>query len=350
MVTDILIIGGGLSGLSLASKLADQGRDFLLIEARNRFGGRILSDGGFDLGPAWFWPGQPRIAALIEGLGLAWFDQYADGDLTFEDERGQVQRGRGYASMQGSYRLTGGLGVLIDALADQFDADRARLSTSLMSLTQTERSIEAKVQNGEVIHARRCVLALPPRVAAELSFAPALPEPAVRAMSGIATWMAGQAKTIAVYDRPFWRQAGLSGDAMSRFGPMVEIHDASPADGGPFALFGFIGMPPQARTDEQVLRQQIMTQLTRLFGPEAADHSELLLKDWAYDPFTSTKRDLEPLYAHPQYGLPHALLNLWDRRLVFAGTEVAPQFGGYLEGALEAAENALKMLAEEKAV
>ena len=72
--TSPLIVGGGLSGLSLAYRLAAQGRDFMVLEARDRFGGRILGQdvggGAFDLGPAWFWPGQPRIAALIARLGL----------------------------------------------------------------------------------------------------------------------------------------------------------------------------------------------------------------------------------------------------------------------------------------
>lgn len=54
------------------------------------------------MGPAWFWPSQPRIAALIAELGLTQFDQFSDGIMILEDERGQVQRGSGFASMQGS--------------------------------------------------------------------------------------------------------------------------------------------------------------------------------------------------------------------------------------------------------
>ena len=73
MRTETPIIGGGLSGLSLSSSLAAKGRSFRLLEARDRVEGRILTEGAdgayFDLGPAWFWPGQPRIAAEIERLG-----------------------------------------------------------------------------------------------------------------------------------------------------------------------------------------------------------------------------------------------------------------------------------------
>jgi monoamine oxidase len=156
--------------------------------------------------------------------------------------------------------------------------------------------------------------------------------------------MAGHAKAVAVYDRPFWLEAGLSGDAMSRHGPVVEIHDASPATGGPYALFGFIGVPPRARSDQQALRRQIQAQLIRLFGPEAATPNILCLKDWAYDRLTATELDAQAPHVHSQYGLPRVLNGLWDGDLILAGTEVAPKFGGYLEGALEASELALANL------
>ncbi|MGY9011845.1 MAG: NAD(P)-binding protein [Rhodobacterales bacterium] len=65
-----LIIGGGLSGLTLADALQTQGHDYMLVKARDRFGGRIKTEydgaGCFDMGPTWFWQGQPRIAALID--------------------------------------------------------------------------------------------------------------------------------------------------------------------------------------------------------------------------------------------------------------------------------------------
>jgi len=179
-----------------------------------------------------------------------------------------------------------------------------------------------------------------------MDFDPPLPPAAQAALAAVPTWMAGQAKALAVYDTPFWRAAGLSGSAQSRRGPMVEIHDASPGAGGPYALFGFIGVAPQHRQDKGALRAQILAQLARLFGPRAADPAELFLRDWAAEPYTATAADSLPLRAHPAYGMPRSLAGLWDNRLFFAGTEVAPQWGGYVEGALEAAEAVLAAISD----
>ncbi len=340
-----LIIGGGLSGLALAEALTTKGHDYILIEARNRLGGRILTehcaDAAFDLGPAWFWQGQPRIAALIDRLGLHRFEQFTQGDALFEDAHGHVQRGRGFASMEGSLRLTGGLGALIQALTARLAAQNLILNASVTALTQTDAGITATLSNGDRLRADQIILALPPRLAADIEFSPALPTAAIDSMRSVKTWMAGQVKALAVYEQPFWREDGLSGDASSRHGPMVEIHDASPAMGGPYGLFGFIGVPPGERGDAQTLRHHLTSQLVRMFGPKAARPVELFVKDWAADRFTAVQADSAPIYAHPVYGMPKALTDLWAGKLHFAGTEVAAQFGGYLEGALEAAEAAL---------
>ena len=160
-----------------------------------------------------------------------------------------------------------------------------------------------------------------------------------------ATWMAGQAKILAIFDRPFWREAGLSGDAFSRMGPMVEIHDASPAHGGPYGLFGFVGFPADVRVAHRDRMMELaQDQLIRLFGHAAASPMQLVLQDWAAESLTATQSDVQVSALHPAYGLPSELANLWSGRLIFGSTEVARQFGGLLEGALEASEAALELI------
>ena len=347
MKTNIAIIGGGLSGLSLARHLHNAGCDFQLFEARRRLGGRIktheLRGANYDLGPAWFWPGQTRMAALISELGLTHFEQYATGDQLFETENGQVIRDRGFASMQGSWRIDGGMGKLIDGLAKALPQERVHTEHEAETI-KADGSIT--FSNGAHCNAKQIVFALPPRLVSDLAIEPPLTNNQIYAMRTIATWMAGHAKILALYEKPFWRDAGNSGDASSRHGPMVEIHDASPNTPHSTAgLFGFLGVPASHRqNNEQAILAAVQDQLIRLFGDEAAKPIEIIYKDWAFDPHTANALDHAPLTHHPAYGLPDTLKTLADRNLHLCVTEVAPEMGGYLEGALAAAEVTAKAL------
>ena len=61
---------------------------------------------------------------------------------------------------------------------------------------------------------------MPPRIAAHaISFTPNLLPDQMQALQAIPTWMAAHAKVVAVYETAFWRQMGLSGDAMSHTRP-----------------------------------------------------------------------------------------------------------------------------------
>lgn len=341
MNTDVIIVGGGLSGLALADHLHRAGVDYLVLEARARLGGRVhvgrIGDAAFDLGPSWFWPGQPRMAALVERFGLTVFDQYSDGTLSFEDEQGDVHRGMGYASMEGSYRIQGGIIALIDALAGGLDPQKVKTDAVVTTLRD---GVEVVLQNGDIIKGKQVIMALPPRVAAGLAYEPALPAGALDAMRTTPTWMGGQAKFVAVYDRPFWREKGLSGDAMSRRGPLGEIHDATDPKTGLGALFGFVGVPAAGRMGQgEVVKSAAVAQLGRIFGAQALAPKQVFYHDWAQAVETASDLDAQPMNGHPFYGLPDALSGLWESRLRMGSTEVAAQFGGFLEGALEIAEN-----------
>jgi monoamine oxidase len=317
---EIAIIGAGLSGLALAHRLRSEGRDVVVLEARNRAGGRVLSQEGYDLGPAWIWPHNHRMLALAAQLGLQTFPQHSTGRLVFENPQGVVRRDLDFATMGDALRVGGGLAKITDALAHGL-GDALRLGHCVDNLVADDSGVTL-TGSGASIRADRVVLALPPRLAAVLGLS--LPD--------APTWMAGHTKLVAVYDTPFWRASGLSGDAISHRGPLAEIHDASPFDASQGALFGF-ALPGAAQIHD--FEAQAVAQLTQLFGPKAAEPRRVLIKNWSTDPATATAADLMPPVSHPHYR-PVAPKG----RLIFAGTETAPTEGGFLEGALEAAEAA----------
>ena len=81
---DVVIVGAGMSGLSAARALADAGKSVIILEARDRVGGRTLSkalSNGFvvDMGGQWVGPTQHRVVKLIGELGLRTFKTYDTG-------------------------------------------------------------------------------------------------------------------------------------------------------------------------------------------------------------------------------------------------------------------------------
>jgi len=318
--TEICIVGAGLSGLSLAAMLRAEGRDVTVLEARDRAGGRVMSWRGYDLGPAWVWPHNARMLALAERLGLRSFAQHAQGRLVFEAADGTIRRDLDFATMGGALRIEGGLARVTDALAGQL-GDRLLLGQAVRRVTEDAAGVTLRCDSAE-IRADRAVLALPPRLMAGLGVA----------VPDAPTWMAGHAKLVATYPTAFWRDAGLNGDAISHRGPLAEIHDASLAGDGEGALFGF-ALPGAAR--HPGFEAAALAQLARLFGPDAATPRDVIVKDWSTDPATAVQADQVPPAGHPAYRAiaPTA-------RLIFAGTETSAEDGGFLEGALAAAEAA----------
>jgi len=356
----IVIIGGGLSGLYAAHLLDKNGiRDYVLLEGRDRFGGRLLSPGGsqYDLGATWFWPDmQPELADVVRQLGLTTFAQYDSGDMLIDGAAGSAtRRVRGYVSAPASLRIRGGMGEFIKALGGRLAEHQYHLRHRVraLSLEGEHIRIEASNQRGELVSCQTqyVYLAIPPRLASSLVFSPALPTELHHQWQRCDTWMAPHAKYLAVYDRPFWRAQGLSGSAQSAAGPMVEIHDASPEQ-GEGALFGFIGVPAQARRrlSDEALRFHCRTQLERLFGPDAAHPKQEFLKDWSTDPFTAVNADAFGRGEHPAAVSSIVSSGAWQNRLVGIASEWSPRFPGYVAGAIDATDRGVTRFVRQQSL
>lgn len=341
---DILVVGAGLAGVYLTRELNLRGKSVMLIESRQRIGGRIMSDalGGIDLGPAWFWPQHPQVLSLLSDLNIPYFEQYIEGCGLFETHQGVQHIPSANSAL--SYRVKGGWQSLIQRLLHDIPAPSLQTSTRLLAIEKTPTGVIADIQQADEkvrrITANQIVLALPPRLVAKtIGFTPSLDDSIVNTWSSVATWMASHAKAVIYTYDARWREKGQSGFAYSQTGPLVEIHDAS--DDNTNALFGFIGLNPRQREmiGKQGLESAIKLQIQRLYDVEI---KRVVVQDWATEPQTATALDQIPPASHPRYGA-HPI-SVWDDRVVLSSTESARQHGGYIEGALVAAKQVIGLL------
>ncbi len=344
-----------MSSLIAANLLERSGLGVTLLEARDRVGGRVFGvaaeDGAhrFDLGPAWVWPEvNPRTADWLNTLGLALFEQRSRGAGLVELQSQAVRRhAAGFAQQPPSMRIVGGTACLTDTLRTELVRARVLLGTRVRGLDVCpDGTVSVEFERGgqvETLAASSVILAMAPRLlASTIRWSPALPAELTQRWGDAPTWMAGHAKMLAVYSAPFWRAAGLSGSAVSQAGPLAEVHDASDAEGRHAALFGFVGVPAawRRRMGRQDLIDASVAQLGRLFGAQALTPRAVVLQDWAEEVETATPADAQPASAHPA-PMSTALPAPWRDRIHLAGSEFAPDFPGYLEGAVLAAERAV---------
>ena len=342
-----LIIGGGISGCIMARHLAKRQLDFKLIEAQATLGGRIQStEQGLDLGPTWFWPHQRSVKTLLAELNIGSFDQYTQGDYVYQaGPNSPTQRERNQETML-SHRVVGGMGAVITAVQNTLPQERILLNSPVKSITKLDDIWQVQLNNGDTVSCAKLWLAMPPRKIAPL-FVTAngcvLSAALIEHLNAQQTWMSAQAKFVAVYAKPFWRDAGLSGQGFSRVGPMVEINDACAADNSgaakesPTALFGFIGVPAINRQalDDQTMIDACVAQLGKLFGEDALSPISTHYVDWARNEFIASAADVSEPSQHAHFDQARFKDELEELNLGVIGSEFSQTEPGYIAGAID---------------
>ena len=352
------IIGAGLCGLAIAYRLQQAGISTTVLEANDFAGGRIQPAGDHnshqDLGPTWVWPyAQPVVSQWVNELGLNLFDQFDSGNGLFDRSANESATPHPLPSQHGIARITGGTHSLIKKLVSNV-AVPVKYNHVVTDCTpqdgrwhlQIKHSTESESQVTSTQITDHLIFATPPRLTAAMLPPNITSLAEVRRTLEVAeTWMAPHAKIVVFYNTAFWREAGLSGRVASQVGPLTEIHDHSGPDGTPAALFGFSGVPANIRAEAgEHFVEAIQQQLTRCFGNDAPAPNKIIVKDWAFEQWTTTEADRNGSGLHPPVlqetvRQPHCDNSLW-----FAGSETAATGAGLIEGALERADEVAQQL------
>ncbi|MFT6033050.1 MAG: monoamine oxidase [Arenicella sp.] len=201
-------------------------------------------------------------------------------------------------SMAGSHHLQGGLTSLIDALVDRIVklgfGGKLHLYSTVFRLEKVSNKVCLNYRYSDPksdsktelqLSSKHVAMALPARIVLDnIEIHPGLNADRYDELEAVETWMACLSKVVVEYARPFWRDAGFSGDVISQLGPMSEIHDASSDSAGTesqaFALSCFLGVSAAERNQHaQQLPNLIVAQLVTLFGDQAKTPINITIQD-----------------------------------------------------------------------
>ena len=243
-------------------------------------------------------------------------------------------------------RFVGGSQLIATRLAERL-GERVVLGAPVRRISHAADSVTVEA-DGLSVRARRAVVALAPALAGRLAYDP--PLPGYRDQLTQRTPLGTVVKCHAVYDEPFWRTEGLSGQAASTQGPVKLVVDGSPPDGRPGVLTAFLeGRRARelGRLPAERRRTAVIDCLARFFGPRARNPAGYLERVWADEEWS---RGCYGCYMPPGTWTAYGpALREPIGPLHWAGTETATVWSGYMDGAVRSGETAARQVLEAEA-
>jgi monoamine oxidase len=233
--------------------------------------------------------------------------------------------------------VEGGAGAIAHRIADKL-GDGVHLSAPVRSITQREDHVVVEA-DGVAVSARHAVVCVPPALALEIAFDPVLPDDR---MTLYRNAIAGpETKTLVVYDEPFWREDGFSGQSSEPGSVSETTLDASPAPGTPGVIASLTVGPVAERVDAldpAERRRAVLDRLAQRFGPKAAKPAEYIETAWFTEEWTrGCSMAHYPMGILTKHG--HLLREPFGR-VHWAGTETSTTSHGAIDGAVRSGERA----------